>query len=59
MNSGDCCSQPEFNKIEWDCECTGGGPLTFDVCKEICGSGYNIGWYECDDGNLEPYDGCD
>ncbi|CDW75219.1 UNKNOWN [Stylonychia lemnae] len=28
------------------------------VCTEICGDGQNLGFYECDDGNLRNFDGC-
>lgn len=28
------------------------------VCTETCGDGLMLGWYECDDGNLEDRDGC-
>jgi cysteine-rich repeat protein len=27
-------------------------------CKEICGDGINLGYYECDDGNSNDGDGC-
>jgi len=27
-------------------------------CVEICGDGFNLGYYECDDGNLIDGDGC-
>jgi len=29
-----------------------------DICYEICGDGFNMYQYECDDGNLNNYDGC-
>lgn len=33
-------------------------PIEVDVCKEICGDGYDLGHYECDDGNYNSGDGC-
>lgn len=33
-------------------------PLVDDACDEHCGDGFNIGVYECDDGNTENGDGC-
>lgn len=34
---------------------------TLEKCinQEICGDGLNLGYYECDDGNLVSGDGCD
>lgn len=28
-------------------------------CVEVCGDGYNLGQFECDDGNIKDKDGCD
>jgi cysteine-rich repeat protein len=30
-----------------------------DTCYEICGDGYNLGTYACDDGDSTDLDGCD
>ena len=30
-----------------------------DVCQEICGDGVDLMFYPCDDGDLDPGDGCD
>ena len=29
-----------------------------DSCVEVCGKGYNLGQFECDDGNTLNGDGC-
>ena len=29
-----------------------------DTCSEVCGDGFNLGMYECDDGNKANKDGC-
>ena len=29
-----------------------------DICTEICGDGFNMGEFECDDGNTADGDGC-
>ena len=43
---------------KWDC--WGGvlGQPHKDTCNEICGDGFNMGYYECDDGNTVAGDGC-
>ncbi len=40
--------------------CSGGNKYypDCDICYEICGDGLNFHQYECDDGNLNNYDGC-
>lgn len=41
-------------------ECWGGrtGVSLKDTCNEVCGDGFNMGYYECDDGNTNANDGC-
>ena len=34
-------------------------PYYSDICWEICGDGLDLHWYECDDSNNTPGDGCD
>lgn len=38
--------------------CTGGSPLSPDICTERCGDGRNVGYFACDDGNILNGDGC-
>ncbi len=44
--------------IETGFTCTGGDWFNHDICDEICGDGLNIGFHQCDDGNLIVGDGC-
>jgi len=39
-------------------ECSGGSSTQPDACNEKCGDGYDLGHFECDDGNTDDYDGC-
>ena len=39
--------------------CNGGNYWRADFCYEICGDGLDIGFYDCDDGNIIDGDGCD
>jgi cysteine-rich repeat protein len=39
---------------------TAGRPnAQFDICREICGDGYNFEYFDWDDGNSDLGDGCD
>lgn len=40
-------------------DCQGGDPKHADTCFAKCGSGINLGTYQCDDGNNVGGDGCD
>ena len=39
--------------LEYGYECVGGDLYTPDVCREVCGDGFNIGINACDDGNTK------
>ena len=68
--SSDCTTEQTFaspNALPdgyFDCV-TGGGPAPGlgsgqpQVCPEVCGDGHNMGYFPCDDGNLNNNDGCD
>ena len=56
MLSGDGCNN--LCKVEIGWTCTGGNQSNPDTCAEICGDGINLGFHECDDGNLIDPDGC-
>lgn len=56
--AGDGCSA--VCTIEAGYQCQGGGFIDRDLCWEICGAGsFDLGNYECDDGNNVDGDGCD
>ena len=40
-------------QVEKGWECTAGDPHGIDKCFEICGDGYNMNQYACDDGNVD------
>jgi len=52
----------EFCEVEKGWECTEGAPINADTCWEICGDGFNMNNYQCDDGNVNwlgmGNDGC-
>lgn len=55
--NGDGCSTT--CTIEVGFECSNGNLARPSECWEICGDGLNFGFWECDDSNTTPWDGCD
>jgi cysteine-rich repeat protein len=53
---GDGCGPDCFIEPNW--YCSGGTPLTPDICKPLCGDGILTGWETCEDGNTASGDGC-
>ncbi len=54
--NGDGCTTTSTIECGW--KCSNGTLTTRSFCNEICGDGFNMGQYECDDGNDINFDGC-
>lgn len=48
--AGDGCNA--ICEVEKGYECTRGSPTSRDTCYEVCGDSWNMGIFECDDGNV-------
>lgn len=53
--TGDGCD--DGCKLETGWSCSGATSTQKDSCVEICGDGFNYGYYSCDDGNKIDGDG--
>lgn len=53
---GDGCD--ENCEIERGWSCHFGSPVDNDVCREVCGDGFMLGYHHCEDWNNESGDGC-